>query len=163
MVFLTRILFASALLLLGANASYSEDFYTLQFHVAPQQEASLQRLTQLPKIHSTTLSQREHVVLLGHFSSEREAAEQLVQIQRQLEPQIGNFSPLVVRLFRNQSEQLEPLSMARQKRLKFVPATLRAQPTSSHTTLTPKLAADAAVATDYQVTSFTSAPTTQPN
>ena len=159
----THIVFISALLLLGSNASYAEDFYTLQFHVAPQQEASLQRLTQLQKVHSATLSQSEHFVFLGEFASEQEAAEQLMQIQRKIEPQIGNFNPLIVELFRNQSKQVEPLSMARQKRLKRAPDTLRAQATSSHTTLTPKLAANAAMASDYRVTAFTSTPTAQPN
>lgn len=162
MASLTGIVFISALFLLGSNASYSEEFYTLQFNVSPQQEGSLQRLTQLQKIHSATLSQQEHFVFLGSFSSERKATEQLVLIQRKIEPQIGNFNPLVVELFRNRSDQIEPLSMARQKRLKLAPETLRARPASDHTTLTPKVAANAAVAADYQTPAFTSAQTAQP-
>ena len=159
----TRIIFISALFLLGSNTTYAEDFFTLQFHVAPQQEASLQRLTRLQKIHSATMSQREHFVFLGEFASEREAAEQLMQIQRKIEPQIGNFNPLIVELFRNQSKQLEPLSMARQKRLKHAPKILQAQPTTNHTTLPVKAATSTAVAADYQAPAFTSASRAQAN
>lgn len=128
----------------------AEDFYTLQLQVDPGQESSMQRLTQLPKIHSATFSPTEHFVYLGQFTTEQEANSALDKIQREIEPQISNFHPMIVELFINQEEQVEPRSMARQKRLETTPEALRAEPAESHTALTPPIVAAAAVATDYQ-------------
>lgn len=148
--FIQSILFICIAALLVTTKANADDFYTLQLQVDPSQESSMQRLTQLPKIHSATFSPTEHFVYLGQFDSEEEANRALDKIQREIEPQISSFHPMIVELFINQEEQIEPRSMARQKRLEETPEALRAEPAQSHTALTPPVATAAAVATDYQ-------------
>lgn len=148
--FIRSLLFICAAALPLANSVNADDFYTLQLQVDPGQEVSMQRLTQLPKIHSATFSPTEHFVYLGQFNTEAEANKALDKIQREIEPQISSFHPMIVELFINPNEQVEPRSMARQKRLEPTPEALRAEPAESHTALTPPIVTAAAVATDYQ-------------
>lgn len=148
--FIRSIFFVCVAALLVTAKANADDFYTLQLQVDPSQESSMQRLTQLPKIHSATFSPTEHFVYLGQFDSEEEANSALDKIQREIEPQISSFHPMIVELFINQEEQVEPRSMARQKRLEETPEALRAEPAQSHTALTPPVATATAVATDYQ-------------
>lgn len=148
--FIRSILFTCVAALLVTTKASADDFYTLQLQVDPSQESSMQRLTQLPQIHSATFSPTEHFVYLGQFDSEEEASSALQKIQREIEPQINSFHPMVVELFINQEEQVEPRSMARQKRLEATPEALRAEPAESHTALTPPVVAATAVASNYQ-------------
>lgn len=148
--FIQSISFIWVTALLVTTKANAEDFYTLQLQVDPTQESSMQRLTQLPQVHRAIFSPSEHFIYLGQFDTEEEANRRLDKVRRVIEPQVSNFNPMIVELFIHQAEQIEPLSMARQKRLEKPPQALRAEPAQSHTTLTPPVVTATAVATDYK-------------
>lgn len=148
--FLRSIYLSGLAVFLCAASAHADNVYTLQLQVDPSQESSMQRLTQLPKIHSATFSPSEHFVYLGKFDSEAEAKHALERVQRDIEPQISSFNPMIVELYLNQQDTLEALSMSRHKRLEEAPEALRAEPAEPHAALTPPIAATAAIASDYQ-------------
>jgi hypothetical protein len=95
------ILWSFFIALLGlTQAVCAETFYTLQLQATPSQEESLSQHLSLPVMYSENFGPRQKFVYLGKFDSVEQAQETLDALRnKQLEPPVQLFEPLVMELF----------------------------------------------------------------
>ena len=87
-------------LLVLTQAVFADTFYTLQLQAAPSQKETLSQYLSLPVMHSVDFGPRQKFVYLGNFESAEQAQEALNELrQKELEPPVQLFEPLVMELF----------------------------------------------------------------